>query len=181
MLRTSLLVVARIALALAAAFAVGIIGLRAAAAERSEPELRLIEAAAILQAFTAEEESAIPTELLARAHGVAVIPNVIRGGFLLGGRRGRGVLVVKTASGAWSNPALITLTGMATFTWMFAEKVINTRADHVLTFDLRQPVWIYYCIAWIGLASAVALLVLRTFRLLVAPEKLAPQQTHSGE
>lgn len=78
--------------------------------------------------------------------------------------------------------ALITLAGMATFTWMFAEKVINTRADNVLTFDLRQPVWIYYLIAWIGLASAVALLVLRTFRLVFAPEKLAPtREAHTGE
>jgi len=78
--------------------------------------------------------------------------------------------------------ALITLVGMATFTWMFAEKVINTRADHVLTFDLRQPVWIYYFIAWIGLAAAVLLLILRTLRLVVAPGKLAPAgDAHTGE
>jgi TRAP-type C4-dicarboxylate transport system permease small subunit len=78
--------------------------------------------------------------------------------------------------------ALITLVGMATFTWMFAEKVINTRADHVLTFDLRQPVWIYYFVAWVGLAAAVLLLVLRTLRLVITPEKLAPsREAPSGE
>ena len=54
---------------------------------------------------------------------------------------------------------------MATFTWMFAEKVIDIRAAGTGTFDLRQPVWIYYFVAWIGLASAVLLLVLRTVRL----------------
>jgi TRAP-type transport system small permease protein len=70
--------------------------------------------------------------------------------------------------------ALIVLIAMATFTVMFAEKVIGTRADHVGTFDLRQPVWIYYSIAWVGLAAAVLLLVLRTVRLVFAPEKLAP-------
>lgn len=93
-----------------------------------------------------------------------------------------------SAAPAWAQrgmdifAALITLTGMATFTWMFAEKVINTRADNVLTFDLRQPVWIYYGIAWIGLASAVALLVLRTFRLIFTPGKLAPaREAHTGE
>jgi TRAP-type transport system small permease protein len=68
--------------------------------------------------------------------------------------------------------ALVMLVAMATFTWMFAEKVLDTRADHVGTFDLRQPVWIYFFVAWIGLASAVLLLVLRTVRLLIAPEKL---------
>jgi TRAP-type C4-dicarboxylate transport system permease small subunit len=78
--------------------------------------------------------------------------------------------------------ALITLVAMAAFTWMFAEKVIGTRADHVGTFDLRQPVWIYYFIAWIGLASAVLLLVLRTLRLVIAPAKLAPaREAHTGE
>jgi TRAP-type C4-dicarboxylate transport system permease small subunit len=69
--------------------------------------------------------------------------------------------------------ALVTLVGMTAFTFMFAEKVLNTRADHVGTFDLRQPVWIYFFIAWIGLASAVLLLVLRTVRLVFWPEKLA--------
>jgi len=69
--------------------------------------------------------------------------------------------------------ALVTLLAMATFTWMFADKVIGTRADQVGTFDLRQPVWIYYLIAWIGLGSAVALLVVRTARLVLWPERMA--------
>lgn len=69
--------------------------------------------------------------------------------------------------------ALVTLVAMSAFTWMFAVKVLGTRADHVGTFDLRQPVWIYYAVAWIGLGSAVLLLVMRTVRLVVAPEKLA--------
>lgn len=68
--------------------------------------------------------------------------------------------------------ALVTLVAMAAFTWMFAVKVLGTRADNVGTFDLRQPVWIYYAIAWIGLGAAVLLLVVRTVRLVVAPETL---------
>ncbi|MGH6727057.1 MAG: TRAP transporter small permease [Pseudolabrys sp.] len=78
--------------------------------------------------------------------------------------------------------ALVTLTAMAAFTWMFALKVLGTRADNVGTFDLRQPVWIYYFVAWIGLASAVLLLILRTVRLVIAPEKLgAPRETQAVE
>jgi TRAP-type C4-dicarboxylate transport system permease small subunit len=69
--------------------------------------------------------------------------------------------------------AVVTLIAMSAFTYMFADKVLGTRADHVGTFDLRQPVWIYYLIAWIGLAAAVLLLVLRTLRLVFWPEKLA--------
>ncbi len=78
--------------------------------------------------------------------------------------------------------ALLTLVGMATFTWMFAEKVLGTRADHVGTFDLRQPVWIYYFIAWIGLASSILLLMLRTVRLVFWPEKLSTaREPHTAE
>lgn len=69
--------------------------------------------------------------------------------------------------------ALVTLIAMAAFTWMFAIKVLGTRADNVGTFDLRQPVWIYYAIAWIGLGSAVLLLVVRTVRLVLSPEELS--------
>ncbi len=76
--------------------------------------------------------------------------------------------------------ALVTLVAMATFTWMFAEKVLNTRADNVGTFDLRQPVWIYFFVAWIGLASAVLLLVLRTVRLMIAPDKLGAARETQG-
>jgi TRAP-type C4-dicarboxylate transport system permease small subunit len=68
--------------------------------------------------------------------------------------------------------ALLTLLAMATFTWMFALKVLDTRADNVGTFDLRQPVWIYYLIAWVGLASSIVLLSARTLRLVFWPEKL---------
>lgn len=68
--------------------------------------------------------------------------------------------------------AIVTLIAMAAFTWMFSEKVIGTRADHVGTFELRQPVWIYFFTAWIGLAAAVLLLVLRTVRLVFWPDKL---------
>jgi TRAP-type C4-dicarboxylate transport system permease small subunit len=78
--------------------------------------------------------------------------------------------------------ALVTLLAMATFTYMFAEKVLNTRLDNVGTFDLRQPVWIYYLIAWIGLASSILLLVLRTMRLVFWPEKLsAAREPHTAE
>jgi TRAP-type transport system small permease protein len=62
--------------------------------------------------------------------------------------------------------AIVTLICLVIFTWMVAIKVINTRADNVATFDLRQPVWIYYFVAWIGLAAAIVLMVIRTLRMI---------------
>jgi TRAP-type C4-dicarboxylate transport system permease small subunit len=60
---------------------------------------------------------------------------------------------------------LVTLVCLVIFTWMVGLKVMNTYNDNVSTFDLRQPVWIYYCIAWIGLAAAILLMVIRTIRM----------------
>jgi lipid-binding SYLF domain-containing protein len=98
----------RFSLALLAATLV--VGARPIAAETSDSD-RLIRASEVLVKFTAEEENSIPAALLERAHGVAVIPSLVRGGFFIGGRRGRGVLTVRSADGQWSAPAFITLTG----------------------------------------------------------------------
>lgn len=59
---------------------------------------------------------------------------------------------------------IVTLAALIIFTLMVAIKVINTMEDNVATFDLRQPVWIYYFIAWIGLAAAIVLMIVRTLR-----------------
>ncbi len=111
-------------------------------------------------------------------------------GIAVAGYRGDHISVdlLWSASPPWARramdvfAALVTLVAMIALTWMFAVKVIGTRADNVGTFDLRQPVWIYYLVAWIGLASSVILLVARTVRLVFWPEKLArPSEIHSVE
>jgi lipid-binding SYLF domain-containing protein len=53
----------------------------------------------------------IPADLLANCHGVAIIPDVIKIGFIAGIRRGHGVLLVKDRDGDWNLPQFITLTG----------------------------------------------------------------------
>jgi lipid-binding SYLF domain-containing protein len=85
----------------------------AAAAAVAQPpaDRQLREAAELIRAFTDAGDDSIPTELLERALGIAVIPDVFRGGFILGARRGRGVLSLRMADGSWSNPAFVTLTG----------------------------------------------------------------------
>jgi len=53
----------------------------------------------------------IPRRLLAGAEGVAIIPKVIKGGFIIGARRGRGTLLVRNENGGWHAPVFVTLTG----------------------------------------------------------------------
>ena len=45
------------------------------------------------------------TDLLARARAVLVVPDLVKGGFILGAQYGSGVLLAKDSSGRWSGPA----------------------------------------------------------------------------
>lgn len=56
-------------------------------------------------------EQAIPDKLLDEARAVVVIPDTIKAGLVIGGRRGHGLMSVKTPDGSWSNPVFIKLTG----------------------------------------------------------------------
>jgi len=56
-------------------------------------------------------EQAIPDKLLDDARAVVVIPDTIKAGLVIGGRRGHGLMSVKAADGSWSNPVFIKLTG----------------------------------------------------------------------
>jgi lipid-binding SYLF domain-containing protein len=65
----------------------------------------------VLKAIEAIPEKGIPPALLRNANGIAIIPNVIKAGFVLGGRYGTGILVVRNGEGRWSNPSFISITG----------------------------------------------------------------------
>lgn len=102
--------------------------LGAAHAQRNDNE-RFVDAAKVLELFTTDEEHGIPADILQRARGIAVIPNLIRGGFVFGGRRGRGVIAIRSPNGEWSNPAFVTLTGGS-----FGAQFGAESADVVLVF-----------------------------------------------
>ena len=57
-------------------------------------------------------------------------------------------------------------------TYTLFDKVRGTYADHVLTFDLRLPVWPFFLVAWLGDVSAVLLIAVRTYRLIFHPDLL---------
>ncbi len=76
----------------------------------------MLVATEVLEEMTAMPDQGVPDWLLARAHGIAVVPDVVKVGLAVGGRRGKGVLVVRDSQGQWSNPVFITLTG-GSFGW----------------------------------------------------------------
>lgn len=64
----------------------------------------------VLKEFNKMSES-IPHQLLEEYQGIVIIPKLINAGFVVGGKRGQGLAMVKLANGKWSDPVFITLTG----------------------------------------------------------------------
>ncbi|MDZ3823208.1 MAG: lipid-binding SYLF domain-containing protein [Pseudoxanthomonas sp.] len=69
------------------------------------------DAVRVLDEVMRMPESALPQAMLRDAHAIAVIPDVVKAGLVLGGRHGRGLLSVKSPDGTWSNPSFIRLSG----------------------------------------------------------------------
>ncbi len=68
------------------------------------------KSARVFQQIMAAPDKAIPTSVLDKSVCIAVFPQVIKGGFIVGARGGRGVASCRTASG-WSDPAYFELKG----------------------------------------------------------------------
>ena len=71
---------------------------------------RLETSATVLNEIMATPDKGIPSDILGSAKCVAVVPNLLKGGFIVGGAHGRGMATCRTATG-WSAPAPITTTG----------------------------------------------------------------------
>ncbi len=67
---------------------------------------------------------------------------------------------------------LVLLLVVSVQTYTLFDKVAGTYRDNVLTFDLRMPTWPFFAIAWLGDISAVMLIAVRTYRLIVRPESM---------
>jgi lipid-binding SYLF domain-containing protein len=77
---------------------------------QSDEADRVKEAAKVIDEIMQASDKSIPTAILAKAAGIAVIPGTVKGGFIVGAEHGRGILSARTA-GKWSPPAFVTLTG----------------------------------------------------------------------
>ena len=76
----------------------------------SKQEEKIIASTKVLKDF-GEMKDEIPQELLKITEGIIVVPNLINAGFVLAGKRGKGIAMVKLEDGSWSNPVFVTITG----------------------------------------------------------------------
>jgi lipid-binding SYLF domain-containing protein len=81
-----------------------------AGSARQDTVERLQSSVDVLHAAMATPDKGIPEEVLNNAKCVLVVPNLIKGGFIVGGKHGRGVATCRTVEG-WSAPAFVSVGG----------------------------------------------------------------------
>ncbi len=91
--------------------AIGMFGTYAwAGSAREDSVARLQSSVDVIHAIMATPDKGIPDEVLNHAKCIVVVPNLIKGGFVFGGKHGRGVASCRTAEG-WSAPAFVSVGG----------------------------------------------------------------------
>jgi SH3 domain-containing YSC84-like protein 1 len=85
-------------------------GIAWAGSNREATNDRLDHAGRVLHEIMAAPDKGIPEEVLEHAKCVAVVPHLLKGGFVFGAENGRGVATCRTADG-WSAPIFFAITG----------------------------------------------------------------------
>lgn len=93
----------------------------------------LENANAVLTELAAIPLKSIPPVLFKEAQGVAILPGMIKAGFVIGGRHGRGVLIAREPDGSWGLPTFVTLSGLS-----FGHQLGVQSTDLVLIFRTRS-------------------------------------------
>ncbi|HSY65055.1 MAG TPA: lipid-binding SYLF domain-containing protein [Terriglobales bacterium] len=89
----------------------GMMGTYALAGSTHEDTVhRLQNSVDVLHAIMATPDKGIPEEVLSNAKCILVVPDLIKGGFIFGGKHGRGVASCRTSEG-WSAPAFVSVGG----------------------------------------------------------------------
>jgi lipid-binding SYLF domain-containing protein len=103
-------------------------------AQRNE-DVKLDQASNVLKEIMGSPDRGIPESMLRNAYGVAVFPGLLKAGFIVGMRYGKGVLVVRNPGGEWSNPLFVSLGG-GSFGWQIGAQ----STDIILVFKTQRSV-----------------------------------------
>lgn len=96
---------------------------------------RVKDAIEVIEEMVAIPEEGIPEALLSKAYGIAIIPKVIKAAWVVGGRYGKGVLLVRNEKGRWGNPCFIRIAG-GSVGWQIGVQ----SADIILVFKKRKSI-----------------------------------------
>jgi lipid-binding SYLF domain-containing protein len=92
-------------------YSVLLLGQGRAPVKQTDEARRAANAAAVLAEIMEAPDQGIPEALLKRAHGIAVIPHVVKGAFGFGGRYGKGLVAQRNADGGWGTPLFVQIRG----------------------------------------------------------------------
>lgn len=81
------------------------------AQSKAKVEEKLADVVTVLTEMQALPEQEVPAAILNRAEAVMIIPKVIKGGLVIGGRHGKGIALIKNDRGEWSNPIFVNISG----------------------------------------------------------------------
>lgn len=105
------------------------------ASDRTEALKITRQAVHVLDQIEKTPDHAIPQDLLRGAKAVAVVPTVVKAGFIVGARHGEGLISVRRSDGTWSYPVFIDMSGGSVG---FQAGVSST--DVVLVFTTKRGV-----------------------------------------
>jgi lipid-binding SYLF domain-containing protein len=88
----------------------GMVGTYAFGTAHSDSVERLQSSVEVIRSIMNTPDKGIPEEVLAGAKCMVVVPHLIKGGFIFGGKHGRGVASCRTGNG-WSAPAFVSVGG----------------------------------------------------------------------
>ncbi|MFH1034056.1 MAG: lipid-binding SYLF domain-containing protein [Pseudomonadota bacterium] len=83
----------------------------ALADSKAEATTKVKAAQVVMEEVMASEDSSIPHDLLKKAKAVAIFPDMVKAGFLVGGQYGTGVVMARRGDGSWGPPAFFTMAG----------------------------------------------------------------------
>ena len=104
-------------------------------AQGGREDLVVRQSTTVLNEIMAAPNHGIPQYLLSKAEGVVIIPNMIKGGFVVGVRHGRGVVLVRDENRAWQPPQFVTMTG-GSVGWQAGIQA----TDVILVFQTRKGI-----------------------------------------
>jgi lipid-binding SYLF domain-containing protein len=112
-----------------------LVGFWATTAQAKDETKKVKESAQVLSEIMKIPEKGIPPALLRDAKAVAIIPGVIKGAFVVGGRHGTGVLSVRGDDLNWSDPLFVSISG-GSVGWQIG----GTSTDLILVFKTLRDV-----------------------------------------
>ena len=107
-----------------------------ASAQGPRREVVIVEKATeALVEITKIPERGLPLSLLRKSQGLVIVPDLVKAGFVIAGRVGRGVLVARDEAGMWTNPVFLGMAGGS-----FGAQVGASATDIILVFRTKKSV-----------------------------------------